>query len=114
MQGASIAAVLCAMQQQHERGQPQLRFAILCSGYPSPVAEHRRLHADVGPISLPSLHVYGAAREDRQVGMHESEALQDHFDVVSRHTIEHTAGHIIPACKTVVAGLAKFLNAFAV
>ena len=83
-QGAAVAAVLAAQQwqQQTEKrlGQAgsgadscietaaaaspsQLQFAILCSGYRSPLPEHRQLletAAAAGGVALPSLHIYGA------------------------------------------------------
>ena len=112
LQGASVAAVLCALQQQ--RHSSWLRFAILCSGSPSPLAEHRRLHANVGRISLPSLHVYGAGAGDgdRQVGMEESRALAECFEPALQQSIEHSGGHIIPAGKAVLAGFTRFLTRF--
>lgn len=90
-QGAAVAAVLCAMQQQEleqeqqqcpERqgdedsatecestGQqcgcghesPPFRFAVFCSGYASPSLEHKRLLDRTGLLALPTLHVYGAS-----------------------------------------------------
>ena len=105
LQGASVAAVLCALQQErgskpvqpggshgcwrhgHPDGCPSyanpanarlradcmaesgfpgrgfgFRFAIMCSGYMSPAPKHAALHARVGRICLPSLHVYGAGQ----------------------------------------------------
>ena len=80
-QGAAVAAVLCALLQEGAGGgglqlagstaadssgspdqlQP-LRFAILCSGYASPVPEHRELLGrcrQAGGIRLASLHIFG-------------------------------------------------------
>jgi hypothetical protein len=36
------------------------RFAILLSGFPSPAPGHAALLAEVGPLALPSLHVFAA------------------------------------------------------
>jgi hypothetical protein len=116
-QGASIAAVLCALQQQgalvdqHSSTLP-LRFAILCSGYISPAEEHKRLHAAVGSICLPSLHVYGMGGEDRQVSLTESRALRELFDARCAHIIEHQAGHYVPGNKTMSASFMAFLHHF--
>jgi len=78
-QGAAVAAVLCALQQQraeYARGAcagargcwPPLRMAVLCSGFPSPCAEHAEVLLAQAPLRLPSLHIYGGARDaDRQV-----------------------------------------------
>lgn len=85
-QGAAMAAVLAAQaaaEQQRQRQQgrteggctgssagallPQpspLRFAILCSGYVSPVAEHGQMlqaAASRGGAALPTLHIYGGS-----------------------------------------------------
>lgn len=80
LQGAAVAAVLCALQQQASRAPPDptgsgsdaqpwppLRFAVLCSGFASPCPKHQRLLAAEAPLQLPSLHIYGAQRHaDRQ------------------------------------------------
>jgi len=76
-----VAAVLCALQQQQQRAEyargacagargcwPLLRMAVLCSGFPSPCAEHAEVLRAQAPLRLPSLHIYGGARDaDRQV-----------------------------------------------
>lgn len=77
LQGAAVAAVLCALQQQSSRAAaassdedawPRLRFAVLCSGFASPCPEHGRLLRAQAPLQLPSLHIYGANHHvDRQV-----------------------------------------------
>lgn len=84
-QGAAVAAVLAAQQGSGSAAPPPrgVRFAILCSGYRSPVPEHLRLldaASAAGGVALPSLHIYGAARGpsgqgDRQVSPDESAAL---------------------------------------
>ena len=80
LQGAAVAAVLCAQQQRASRALPDpmgsgsdaqpwplLRFVVLCSGFASPCPEHQRLLAAEAPLRLPSLHIYGAQRHaDRQ------------------------------------------------
>lgn len=80
LQGAAVAAVLCALQQQALRAPPDptgpgsdaepwppLRFAVLCSGFTPLCPEHQRLLAAEAPLRLPSLHIYGAQRHaDRQ------------------------------------------------
>ncbi|GLC50616.1 hypothetical protein PLESTB_000399800 [Pleodorina starrii] len=152
-QGASVAAVLCALQQQQQQRlkqqltQPQppqqqqqpdpdgcdfgFRFAILASGFPSPLPEHRQLLAEVGPLALPSLHVYGsgggggaaaaaAGGGDRQIHPRESEALAAAFSCGSscagggprRVTLVHQSGHLIPATKGHAATFRAFLSQF--
>ena len=120
MQGASIAAAVCALQQakmgvaedadSHSPTHGRLRFVICCSGYPSPVLEHQQLQESISSIQLPSLHVHGVSNEDRQVSAQESRALAELFDVERRYTLEHSSGHIIPCNKTVVKRIRCFLE----
>ena len=93
-------------------GWQPLRFAILCSGYASPAAEHRQLHADAGSISLPSLHVFGSKSEDGGISAVESRSLADHFDPSCRLVVEHSGGHYIPVSKAVVTRFNNFLRHF--
>ena len=116
-QGAAVAAALVAEQQllgaAPPNCRPPLRFAILCSGYVSRAVEHQQLHAQAGTILLTSLHVYGVVQDqDRQIGVCESRELRDLFDAGSRHTIEHPAGHIIPAHRALCMQIVKFLMTF--
>ncbi|EFJ49333.1 hypothetical protein VOLCADRAFT_120801 [Volvox carteri f. nagariensis] len=161
-QGASVAAVLCALQQlqqrrrqkrpcqEHnhpERPSPQqqhhnhhhhhhgnvtdagagpdgcdfgFRFAILASGFPSPLPLHRELMAAAGPLELPSLHVYGSAGAsgacggaDRQISPRESESLSAMFSCAGgrRRCLCHQSGHLIPATKGHAATFRTFLAA---
>ena len=119
MQGAAIAAAVSAIQQATSTGaQPQekcsqdghLRFAICCSGYPSPVLEHQQRQKALGSIRLPSLHVYGAKDEDRQISAMESRALAEHFDIAQRYVVEHSSGHVIPSTRGVVNRIREFLK----
>lgn len=124
MQGAAIAAAVCAIQQsetsreanaqQHCSRDIPLHFAICCSGYPSAVQEHQELQKSIGSIRLPSLHVYGAKGEDRQVAAQESRALSEQFDITQRYVIEHSCGHVIPSSKAVVNRMRDFLKSRAV
>lgn len=119
VQGAAIAAAVCASQQTTGRaGQPQercsqdgcLRFAVCCSGYPSPVQEHRQQQKTLHSLRLPSLHIYGGRDEDRQIAALESRALAEQYDVTQRHVIEHSSGHIIPSSKAIVNQIRDFLT----
>ena len=119
VQGASIAAAVCALQQAemgtavHGEKAPthgRLRFAICCSGYPSPVPEHQQLLDSIGSIGLPSLHVYGVSNKDHQVSAQESWALAEMFDVEQRYAVEHSSGHIIPGNKVVINRIRSFLE----
>ena len=119
VQGASVAAAVCALQQvkmgtagdsELDPTHGRLRFAICCSGYPSPVLEHQQLQESVGSIELPSLHVYGVSNEDRQISAHESRALAELFDVKQRYVVEHSSGHIIPCNRAVINRIRCFLE----
>ena len=120
VQGAAIAAAVCGLQQAEASRTPAsfgggsqdscLRFVICCSGYPSPVAEHKQLQESADAIQLPSLHIYGAKDEDRQVSFQESRALAEQFDIRQRYVVEHSSGHIIPSSKAVVSRIRCFLQ----
>ncbi|EFN56380.1 hypothetical protein CHLNCDRAFT_57621 [Chlorella variabilis] len=95
---------------------PLLRFAILCSGYRSPLPEHRRVlkaAAAAGGAALPTLHIYGTGTagwgEDRQIGAQHSAELADCFDPTQRFVVRHAGGHVIPASKAVAGRLHDFL-----
>ena len=93
LQGAAVAAMLCALQQRASRAPPDptgsgsdaepwppLRFAVLCSGFASPCPEHQRLLAAEALLQLPSLHIYGAQRHaDRQA--------RSHFGIAIAHSL---------------------------
>ena len=142
-QGAAVAAALCAQQQQPaavsmqarrrwHRPRPSLRFAILCSGYPSAAPEHRAMHAEVGPLQLPTLHVFGshaaqtrrpqvtmipaairlqhsAPTCDQQVSTAASRQLLDLCEQRLCHVVEHSNGHIIPVDKRCIQRFRTFL-----
>ena len=134
-QGAAVAAALCA-QKQHRtllaqsEAAPSLRFAILCSGYPSAAAEHRAMHAEVGQLRLPTLHVFGADAAqievtadrsdhrshwqpaptcDQQVSAAASRHLLDLCDQRLCHVVEHSNGHVIPVDKRCIQRFRAFL-----
>lgn len=113
------------------------RFAILASGFLSPCPQHRELLAEVGPLELPSLHVYGStsggdgeadsgdgdgggggnggfSSSDRQIVPHESEALVAAFSCAAgrRRSLRHNSGHLIPATRSHAATFRNFLAQF--
>ena len=141
-QGAAVAAALCAQQQQQQQQQQQLlapakaatslRFAILCSGYPSAAPEHKAMHAEIGPLQLPTLHMFGshAAQNqataghndscshplqqpvrtcDQQVSTVASRQLLDLCEQRLCHVVEHSNGHMIPVDKRCIQRLRTFL-----
>ena len=147
-QGAAVAAVLCAQEQQQRchfqqqqqqqqppsaGARPALRFAILCSGYPSAAAGHRCLHADMGLLQLPTLHVFASrahgpsagdascsCREssnrarhacgDQQVDAKASHDLLELCEPRLRYVVEHQNGHIIPVDKGCIQRFRSFLE----
>ena len=136
-QGAAVAAALCAEQQRQQLSActdavPSLRFAILCSGYPSAAAEHRALHAEIGLLQLPTLHVFGAHAAqhqtttghsdscshppqhsaptcDHQVSTAASRQLLNSCEQRLCHVAEHNNGHIIPVDKRCIQRFRTFL-----
>ena len=119
MQGAAVAAAVAAIQRATSRADEdqescsqagRVRFAICCSGYPSPVEEHQQRQNALGSIRLPSLHIYGAKDEDRQISATESRALAEHFDLTQRYVLEHSSGHVIPSSRGVVNRIRDFLK----
>ncbi len=137
-QGAAVAAAFCAQQQQHQQllactnATPSLRFAILCSGYPSAAAEHRVVHAEVGLLQLPTLHVFGAQAAqsqttaghdehcshlpqhsaptwDQQVSPVASRQLLDLCEQRLCYVVEHNNGHVIPVDKRCIQRFRTFL-----
>ena len=145
-QGAAVAAALCAQQQLQQQQQPltcanavaPLRFAILCSGFPSAAAEHKTVHAGVGSLQLPTLHMFGAHTahdttaaghdhpgphpvshvgppyNDRQVGTAASRLLLDMCEPRLCHVVEHSNAHIIPVDKRSIQQFRSFLLHMAV
>lgn len=110
-QGAAVAAVLAAQvaaERQRQRQQvaegcvgagsadgaslpqPMLRFAILCSGYISPVEEHGRLlqaAATMGGAALPTLHIYGSG----EPGVHsQAECVNSWHSKQARPVLRHS------------------------
>eukprot|EP00877_Chromochloris_zofingiensis_P013685 jgi/Chrzof1/8570/Cz03g15300.t1 len=133
-QGAAVASVLCALQQQQQGQQASaqqsclqvepagtaaseqvtltFRFAILASGFLSPAEAHQQLMDDQMPLQLPSLHIFGGSGSDRQISMLNSERLLQAFDLSTRHVLRHDSGHIIPSSKSYIAELRAFLCRF--
>ena len=115
-QGAAVAAVLCALQQQASRAPPDptgsgsdaepwppLRFAVLCSGFASTCPEHQRLLAAEAPLWLPSLHIYGAqCHADRQArtrsGILQACAVYGSGPTASWHKLASAAWRRTHAC----------------
>lgn len=111
-QGASIAAVLCALKQTGGIPDDSFKFAIIASGYLSQVDEHLEIFSSIKKICVPSLHIYGVMGDDRQVSVQASGELLAHFDDRTAHTVRHNMGHIIPSTKSYVEEYKAFLSQF--
>ena len=84
------------------------RFAMLCSGYVSKCPALTSVLELVGPLAVPSLHVFGTSDEDRQVFEPESRALVAVFDPTTSQVMAHDKGHIIPSTRSDVAKYTEF------
>lgn len=111
-QGAAVAAVLAALECQRPVESRRFNFVILCSGYISALPDHRELLQNwqaAGGIPLPSMHVFGAGQQDRQVGESDSEDLMQCFKTELVRVLRHEAGHLIPATRQATAQMAEFI-----
>ncbi|KAM8817323.1 esterase OVCA2 [Rhynchonycteris naso] len=107
-QGAALAALVCALGQAGDSRFSLPKFIILVSGFcprglglPESVLQ--------GPLSLPSLHVFGDT--DRVIPSQESVQLASRF--TGCITLTHTGGHFIPAAAPQRQAYLKFLDQFA-
>ncbi|XP_058140963.1 esterase OVCA2 [Dasypus novemcinctus] len=107
-QGAALAAVLCALSQEGDPRFPLPRFIILVSGFP-PRGLGLKEPILQGPLSLPSLHVFGDT--DRVIPAKESMQLASQFPEAI--TLTHPGGHFIPAAAPQRQAYLKFLDQFA-
>ncbi|XP_075706919.1 esterase OVCA2 isoform X2 [Rhinoderma darwinii] len=104
-QGAAFVAMLCALKQG---GDPrfQFDFAILVAGFKSRASEHAHFYK--GPITVPSLHVFGET--DRVIPGEMSQDLATHF--VNPVLLTHPGGHYIPVCAAQKKVYFPFLDSF--
>ncbi|MBA0874088.1 hypothetical protein Goshw_011358 [Gossypium schwendimanii] len=106
-QGAAMAALLCA-QGDKLKGEIDLRFVILCSGFALPLADFGQK-----PINCPSLHIFGSdPGKDRQITSHTSRYLASRFEDGCSVIIEHEFGHIIPTRSPYMDNIKDFLRRF--
>lgn len=89
-QGAAMAAIICALQEQGDERFP-FSFVIIIAGFCSRSSGHLPLYQQ--PITIPSLHVFGDT--DRVIPKDMSEELLACFK--DAHTIQHPGGHFVPA-----------------
>lgn len=111
-QGGSVAAVLCALKQAGRIPHDSFKFAIIASGYISPVEEHQELLMSIGKIHVPSLHIFSVSGDDRQICVEASKDLLSKFEKVTSHSIRHNLGHIVPSTKSYVGEYKAFLSQF--
>uniref|UniRef100_A0A8C4LNJ1 Esterase OVCA2 n=1 Tax=Equus asinus TaxID=9793 RepID=A0A8C4LNJ1_EQUAS len=107
-QGAALAAVVCALGQAGDPRFPLPRFIILVSGF-CPRGLGLKESILLGPLSLPSLHVFGDT--DRVIPSEESVQLASRF--TGAITVTHSGGHFIPAAVPQRQAYLKFLDQFA-
>lgn len=107
-QGAALAALVCALGRGGDPRFPLPRFIILVSGF-CPRGLGLEEPFLQGPLSLPSLHVFGDT--DRVIPAEESMQLASRFS--GAVTLTHSGGHFIPAAATQRQAYLKFLDQFA-
>lgn len=106
-QGAALAALVCALGQAGDPRFPLPRFIILVSGF-CPRGLGLKEPILQGPLSLPSLHVFGDT--DRVIPSQESMQLCSRF--AGAITLTHSGGHFIPAAAPQRQAYLKFLDQF--
>jgi predicted sulfurtransferase len=117
-QGASIAALLAAREckdrsNNTEERKRRFKFVICCSGYKSPLHKPEKEEEEANEenkISMPSLHLYGTNKQDRQISEPESKSLREQFDPTQRVLLRHNAGHVIPSTRLAAARIADFIE----
>ncbi|XP_016066619.1 PREDICTED: ovarian cancer-associated gene 2 protein [Miniopterus natalensis] len=107
-QGAALAALVCALGQADDPRFPLPRFIILVSGF-CPRGLGLQESILQGPLSMPSLHVFGDT--DRVIPSQESMQLASRF--TGSITLTHSGGHFIPAAAPQRQAYLKFLDQFA-
>lgn len=112
-QNSRMEASVSSMQPASGGELRTFRFAILCSGYVSPVREHEKLLYEwrrVGGIPLPSLHIFGSGMNDRQISPDYSKELLACFKPDMASVVQHDLGHLIPATAHVTKQMRTFLS----
>ncbi|KAK7278029.1 hypothetical protein RJT34_23050 [Clitoria ternatea] len=106
-QGSAMAALISA-QQEKLKGEMDIKFVVLCSGFALHVEE-----MECGPIRCPSLHIFGNEHgNDRQIANQTSKELASLYDSHSSVIIEHDCGHIIPTRFPYIDEIKDFLGRF--
>eukprot|EP00884_Botryococcus_braunii_P022116 jgi/Botrbrau1/8589/Bobra.0380s0010.1 len=116
-QGCAVAAAICALQMEALTSSSTnldwepLKFAILCSGYPSPLPEHASLLQRIGCIQMPSLHISGSDQRDRQMSKRNACSLADWFSLENRLVLHHEGGHTVPSNRLLMDQCRNFFAA---
>ncbi|KAJ7563540.1 hypothetical protein O6H91_03G114500 [Diphasiastrum complanatum] len=117
-QGAAVAAALCPLisRTNLHNCSVSFKFVILCSGFPSPVYEHKSMmpQSNNGLLfDCPSLHIFcGNSGYDRQIAVDESEKLASMFTKNSSFIVQHSSGHMIPTQPEYLQQYLSFLKQF--
>jgi pimeloyl-ACP methyl ester carboxylesterase len=102
-QGAAFTGLLAGMRQ--EPGTTiRFDFAVMVGGFKNDAPQHAALYRR--KFAVPSLHIIG--RTDAVIPPHESEGLAEQFE--NPVIVYHAGGHVVPADRAVVNGVAKFLE----
>ncbi|XP_053424507.1 esterase OVCA2 [Nycticebus coucang] len=107
-QGAALAVLVCALGQAGDLRFSLPRFIILVSGF-CPRGLGMKESILQGPLSLPSLHVFGDT--DQVIPSQESMRLASRFP--GAITLTHSGGHFIPVSAPQRQAYLKFLDQFA-
>lgn len=102
-QGAAFTGLLAGMQ-QGAGATIRFDFAVMVGGFKNDAPQHADLYRR--SFAVPSLHIIG--HTDGVIPPNESEDLADQFEdpVVAYHA----GGHVVPADRAVVDGVANFLQ----
>ncbi|XP_041582725.1 esterase OVCA2 [Vulpes lagopus] len=104
-QGAALAALVCALGQAGDARFPLPKFIILVSGFcPRGLGPEESVLQ--GPLSLPSLHVFGDT--DCVIPSQESMQLASRF--TGAITLTHPGGHFIPVAAAQRQAYLNFLD----
>jgi pimeloyl-ACP methyl ester carboxylesterase len=88
--------------------------AVVTSGYEvAPTRAINHLLDLLGPIAIPSLHLWGTNGRDKQISPSESRSLADLFEEGQRQFIEHGGGHFIPCSSPFIDLYRSFLTPLA-
>jgi pimeloyl-ACP methyl ester carboxylesterase len=102
-QGAAFAGLLVGMQQE-PRATIRFDFAVMVGGFKNDAPQHANLYRR--SFVVPSLHIIG--HTDGVIPPNESEELAHQFE--NPVVLYHAGGHVVPADRAVVSGVAKFFE----